>query len=101
MWTWRVIHLNVKIALMNIDIQVFLDYFYKMNTLKYFVETKVFGVCTYLGDQLNMPKKNIRLFFIYLSFATAGSMVVPYLIIAFWVKLREYINGRRVAVWDL
>jgi phage shock protein PspC (stress-responsive transcriptional regulator) len=91
----------VKIALMNIDIQLFLDYFYKMNTLKYFVETKVFGVCTYLGDQLNMPKKNIRLFFIYLSFATAGSMVVPYLIIAFWVKLREYINGRRVAVWDL
>jgi phage shock protein PspC (stress-responsive transcriptional regulator) len=72
-----------------------------MNNLKYFVESKAFGVCSYLGERLHMPKKNIRLFFIYLSFATAGSTIVPYLILAFWVKLREYVNSERTAVWDL
>ncbi len=72
-----------------------------MNTLKYFVETKVFGVCTYLGELMKMPKKNIRLFFIYLSFVTAGSPIIVYLILAFWFKMNDYIYSERKSVWDL
>lgn len=72
-----------------------------MNSIKYSVESKVFGVCTYLGEKLHMPKKNIRLFFIYLSFITAGSPVLVYLCLAFILRLRDFIHNERLAVWDL
>jgi phage shock protein PspC (stress-responsive transcriptional regulator) len=72
-----------------------------MKSLKYSVETKIFGVCTYLGELLKMPKKNIRLFFVYLSFVTVGSPIIIYLILAFWFKMNDYIHSERQAVWDL
>ena len=71
-----------------------------MREIKFFVESKVFGVCTYLGERLNMPRKDIRLFFIYLSFITAGSPVLIYLILAFLLKMRDLLNGEREAIWD-
>lgn len=69
--------------------------------LKFFLEHQFFGVCAYWGDKLNMPVKNIRLFFIYLSFITAFSPVLIYLAMAFILRLRLYINNRRNPVWDI
>ena len=72
-----------------------------MNQLRYFLEPRFFGVCTYLGQKLNMPTGAIRLFFIYSTFLAMGSPIIAYLSLAFVLKLRRYINGTRNPVWDL
>lgn len=72
-----------------------------MNNFRFTVENTIFGVCVYLGRKLNIPSKNVRLFFIYASFFTFGSPIIIYLIIAFWVKIKTLINGKRNPVWDL
>ena len=71
-----------------------------MINLKTFIEMKFFGVCSYLGEKLQMPSDKIRLFFIYTSFLTIGSPVIIYLIMAFVLKLKDYIKGKRNPVWD-
>ncbi|MCS6819011.1 MAG: PspC family transcriptional regulator [Chitinophagales bacterium] len=68
--------------------------------LKFLVESNVFGVCTQLGEYLGMPIKNIRLFFIYTSCLTVGSPFIIYMILAFWIKMRDYVRRSRNPVWD-
>lgn len=71
-----------------------------MLDVRSFVETKFFGVCSYLGDKLMMPSGKIRLFFIYSTFFAVGSPVIIYLTMAFILNLRDYVKGRRSPVWD-
>jgi len=68
--------------------------------LKYAVEFRAFGFFDFLGDILHMPKKQIRLFFIYLSFISGGSPILAELIMAFILRLKEYVNNARVAALD-
>ena len=68
--------------------------------LRSLIETTFFGVCSYTGEKLHMPSSKIRLFFIYSSFFTAGSPVIIYLSLAFLLKLKDYIKGKRSPVWD-
>jgi phage shock protein C len=63
-----------------------------MENLKYYVENQVFGVCTYLGEKLRISTNSVRLYFIYLSFITAGSPIIIYLIMAFWMNIRKYLR---------
>jgi phage shock protein C len=72
-------------------IQPILDYF----------ERQAFGVCSWLGDKLQMPGARIRLFFIYASFITLGSPLIVYLHMAFILKIKEYIKACKSRVWDL
>jgi len=72
-----------------------------MNRFRFLVENTIFGVCVYLGRVLNIPSKNVRMFFIYTSFFTFGSPIIIYFIIGFWVKIKTMINGKRNPVWDL
>ena len=69
-------------------------------SFKFLVESNVFGVCERLGEKLKMPAKDIRLFFIYASCLTIGSPVIIYMILAFWMRLKVYIKGKRNPVWD-
>ncbi len=71
-----------------------------MNDFRSYLELRFYGVCSYLGEKLSMPSAKIRLFFIYASFVTAGSPIIIYLILAFLIKLKDYIKGRRSPVWD-
>lgn len=71
-----------------------------MDRLRSFLEVKFFGVCSYLGEKLQIPSGRIRLFFIYSSFVAAGSPVLIYLALAFLLKLRDYTRNKRNAVWD-
>ena len=64
-------------------------------------EKKAFGVCSWLGEKLHMRSSVIRLFFIYASFLTVGSPLIIYMILAFWIKMKNYIYSRRTSVWDL
>lgn len=72
-----------------------------MSNVRSFFDETVYGVCAYIGRKLNMPGKNIRLFFVYASFFTFGSPIIIYLIVAFWMKLKSMVNGKRNPVWDL
>ena len=72
-----------------------------MNKVRFRFDNTKYGVCAYIGRKLNMPSKNIRLFFVYASFFTLGSPIIVYLIVAFWMKLKSMINGKRNPVWDL
>jgi phage shock protein PspC (stress-responsive transcriptional regulator) len=72
----------------------------KVGNFKFLVEYNAFGVCTRAGEKLGMPIKNIRLFFIYASCLTIGSPLIIYMILAFWLKLKDYVRGSRNPVWD-
>ena len=56
-----------------------------------FIEGRVFGVCTWLGEKIGVSTTTIRKYFIYTSCLTMGSPVVLYLIFAFWLNIRDYI----------
>lgn len=72
-----------------------------MEKIKYYVEKNVFGVCSYLGDRLGISSNIIRMYFIYTSFITAASPVLVYLILAFWLNIKKYINTKRKNTWEL
>jgi phage shock protein PspC (stress-responsive transcriptional regulator) len=72
-----------------------------MQQMRSVLENSLFGVCAKIGDQLNMPSRSIRLFFIYSSFLTLGSPIIIYLVLGFWMKMRRLVNGARNPVWDL
>lgn len=66
-------------------------YICMVKNFRHFLEMKLFGVCTYLGERFNISISRIRLWFIYISFLTFGSPVIVYFILAFWVNIKHYI----------
>lgn len=71
-----------------------------LDSFKFLVEQNIYGVCERMGSRLHMPAKNIRLFFIYTSCLTIGSPLVVYMILAFWMKMKDYVYCERNPVWD-
>ncbi|WP_224489844.1 PspC domain-containing protein [Robertkochia flava] len=69
--------------------------------LRYFFEKHGFAVTSRLADRLGMKAKNVRLFFIYATFATFGIWFLFYLVLAFWLKLKDLIYTKRSSVFDL
>ncbi len=69
--------------------------------LKYFFEKHGFHVSSRLADKLGMRASNVRLFFIYITFVTAGLWFGIYLTLAFWLRLKDLIKGKRTSVFDL
>ncbi|MFY0254377.1 PspC domain-containing protein [Chitinophaga sp. 30R24] len=66
-----------------------------MNQIKDFVEWKAFGVCAAIGDKLGVATSRIRIFFIYATFLAMGSPLIVYMILAFWVNMKNYIQHAR------
>ncbi len=69
--------------------------------LKYFFEQHGFNVLSRFADRLGMRAKNVRLFFIYISFVTVGLSFGVYLTLAFLLKLKDMIYTKRTSVFDL
>ena len=69
--------------------------------LKYFFEKYGFHVSSRLADKLGMRVTSVRLFFIYISFVTAGLWFGVYLTLAFWNRLKDLIREKRTSVFDL
>jgi len=69
--------------------------------LKYFFEKHGFNASSRLADKLGMRASSVRLFFIYISFVTAGLWFGVYLTLAFWIKLKDLIRAKRSSVFDL
>jgi len=70
-------------------------------SLRYFLEKRGFYVSSRLADRMGMRAKNVRLFFIYVSFATFGIGFAIYLTLAFLLKLKDLVNTKRSSVFDL
>ncbi len=70
-----------------------------MIDFKDFFERSAFGVCSYLGEKMNIASSRVRLYFIYLSFVALGSPIIFYLILAFWVNIRRYIKRHKDALF--
>ena len=69
--------------------------------IRYFLERYGFEVSSRLADKLGIRVKNIRLFFIYLSFATLGVGFALYLTLAFGIRLKDLFYTKRSSVFDL
>lgn len=72
-----------------------------ISRIRYFFERNGFYVSTRIADRMGMRVKSIRLFFIYLSFATFGVGFALYLTVAFWLKLKDLVYTKRTSVFDL
>lgn len=68
---------------------------------RHFLEKHGFYVSSRLADRLGMRAKSVRLFFIYVSFATLGIGFALYLTVAFWLKLKDLVYTKRTSVFDL
>ena len=69
--------------------------------LKYFLEKHGFHVSSRLANKLGMRANSVRLFFIYISFVTVGLGFGIYLILAFWIRLKDLVRAKRTSVFDL
>lgn len=69
--------------------------------LKFFLEKHGFHVSSRVADTLGMRANSVRLFFIYISFVTVGLGFGVYLILAFWIRLKDLIRAKRTSVFDL
>ena len=69
--------------------------------IKYFFEKHGFHVSSRLADKLGMGVTSVRLFFIYISFVTAGLGYGVYLTLAFWIRLKNLIRAKRSSVFHL
>ena len=72
-----------------------------LNNIRYFFERHGYAVSSRLADRLGMKAKNVRLFFIYVSFATLGVWFAVYLTLAFVLKLKDMVYTKRSSVFDL
>lgn len=75
---------------------------YKMiRNILHFFEKNGFFVASRLADRLGMKATNVRLFFIYISFITAGLWFGVYLTLGFLLKLKDMVYTKRSSVFDL
>ncbi|MFT5753200.1 PspC domain-containing protein [uncultured Flavobacterium sp.] len=72
-----------------------------IRNILHFFEKNGFFVASRLADSLGMKATSVRLFFIYISFITAGLWFGVYLTFAFWLKLKDMIYTKRSSVFDL
>ncbi|OYU83503.1 MAG: PspC family transcriptional regulator [Flavobacterium sp. BFFFF2] len=70
-------------------------------SLKYFFEKHGFRVASRLADRLGIRTSAVRISFIYFSFVTAGLGFGLYLILAFWLRIKDLVRAKRTSVFDL
>lgn len=70
-------------------------------SIRHIFERHGFYVSSRIGDKMGIRAKTIRLFFIYLSFATMGMGFAVYLTLAFWLRLKDLVYVKRSSVFDL
>lgn len=72
-----------------------------IHSIRHFFERHGFYVSSRLADRLGMSVKDVRIFFIYISFVTAGLSFALYLTFAFLLKLKDLVYTKRSSVFDL
>lgn len=72
-----------------------------IKSLRFFLEKYGFQVCSRIADRFGMKATSVRLSFIYVSFFTVGAGFALYLVLAFWLKIKDTIFTKRTSVFDL
>lgn len=65
------------------------------------MEAHGFEVISRIADKFGLRASKLRLLFIYLSFATLGATFVFYLIMAFFLWIKDGFIKKRKSVFDL
>ncbi len=73
----------------------------QIHHLRHYFERNGFAVSSRLADKMGMRAKNVRLFFIYITFITFGFSFGLYLTLAFVLKLKDMVYTKRSSVFDL
>ena len=69
-------------------------------TARHYFEKHGFDVSSRFSEKLGLRAKNVRLFFIYLSFATLGDLLFT-LRWLFFLNLKDLLYTKRSSVFDL
>lgn len=72
-----------------------------INDIRDYFERRGFEVCNRLGDKMGIRPSVVRLYFIYVSFVGLGSPVLLYIMLAFWLRVKDYVQSTRTSVLDL
>lgn len=72
-----------------------------VNDIRKYIEPKAFGVCAQLGKKMGIASSHVRLFFIYTTFVANWSPIIIYMILAFWMNMRQYMEEKKNRIWDL
>lgn len=72
-----------------------------IQNILHFFEKHGFFVASRLAEKLGIRATNVRLFFVYISFITAGIGFGVYLTLAFLLRLKDIIYTKRSSVFDL
>ncbi len=72
-----------------------------LEKLKYFFVKHGFNVASRIADKFGIQVQNVRLFMIYLSFATLGLSYIIYLVFAFALRIKDFFIQKRPSVFDL
>ena len=73
----------------------------KLLQFRYFLERNGFNVSSRFAEKLGFRVKDVRLFFIYASFATFGAWFGVYLFLAFIIRIKDLFHTKRTSVFDL
>lgn len=74
-----------------------------INNIIFWFENQAFGVCSWWGNKLGIKSNHVRMYFIYLSFFTAGSPILIYFIMAFILEHKESfkpMRKKKKTIWD-
>ncbi len=66
-----------------------------MKSIREVIELHAFGVCAAIGAKMGIASSRIRMWFIYISFLTLGSPLIIYMILAFWINIKNYIYSAK------
>ncbi|WP_018615397.1 PspC domain-containing protein [Segetibacter koreensis] len=66
-----------------------------MKSIREIIELQAFGVCTAIGEKMGIASSRIRTWFIYISFLTFGSPLIIYMVLAFWINIKNYIYSAK------
>ena len=72
-----------------------------MLQFRYFLEQYGFEVSARLAEKMGMRAKDVRIFFIYGTFATLGAGFGVYLLLASLLRIKDVFFMKRNSVFDL
>ena len=72
-----------------------------MLKFRFFLEKYGFAVSSRLEEKLGMRAKDVRIAFIYGTFATLGAWFGVYLLLASLLKIKDLLYTKRTSVFDL
>ena len=73
----------------------------RMGRFRFWLEKNGFYVSTRVAERLGMRARNVRITWMYVTFATLGAGFFIYLVLAFWIRLKDMLYQKRSSVFDL